>query len=79
MIKENKKQGENELKTLKEIYSQTYSSCNCGDYNEGCVGCLKKQIKLESVKWLKEHRKRLWRWTEDTWRDFFDIYDEDLK
>ena len=42
-----------ELKTLKDIYGRSYQDCHCGEYNEGCNSCLRKDIKAEAVKWVK--------------------------
>ena len=38
-----------------------------------------KNLKAEAVKWVHVHRDGRWNWTEDTWRDFFNITEEDLK
>ena len=38
-----------------------------------------EEIRAEAVKWVHEHRDKMWEWTEDTWRDFFNIEEEDLK
>ena len=41
------------LNKIKEVNQKTYHSCDCGDYNEGCTDCMKKDI----VNKIKEGEK----------------------
>jgi len=56
------------LKTLKETY---------GNKANGQVSV--RELKAEAIKWAIEHRNKMWNWTEDTWMDFFNLKEEDLK
>ncbi len=40
---------------------------------------IEKIIRQEAIKWVNEHRNKMWNWTEDTWINFFNITEEDLK
>ena len=67
-----------ELKTLKEIREQVYSQCK-DEAEKRLLEHLFSSEDEEAVKWVKEHRDRMWNWTEDTWMDFFNLTEEDLK
>jgi len=72
-----------ELKTLKDIYGRSYQDCHCGEYNEGSNSCLRKDIKAEAVKWIKDMKEDnrddvnlgVVNWI----KQFFNLTEEDLK
>ena len=59
------------LKTLKDMGED-----ECGFGNEHID---RNELKAEAIKWVNVHRDKMWNWTEDTWRSFFNITEEDLK
>lgn len=80
---EAKKKDKEGLKTLKDLQKDKYcKNCNgweCYDnFHNKYIFIEIDKLKAEAVKWINKHRDNLWKWTEDTWIDFFNLTEEDL-